>query len=263
MSVDDRTIEDEKLGIARVDLLVKSWKTVVETNGDKEFDTGKDNEAVLEGKDGVVAVTTGNGKKRRYASLLSQTFILTRRNWTNLLRDDLMLKGNLLECLLVGFFFGLIFFRLGSNLTDVLTRKAALYIVASIQTYLQLIFSIYKACAELQVFDRERSDKIYSVLPFVCAQFIAQLPFNILFPTLYSVISYFVIGLRTDDLIIRLFRFILANVLSHLVVYAFSLFAVSIARDFATSSLLANGMFTFFRYLDILTKLFSWVLYSA
>ena len=152
----------------------------------------------------------------------------------------------------MGLFFGIIFFRLGSNLTDVLTRKAALYIVASIQTYLQLIFSVYKTCSELKVFDRERSDNIYSVFPFVCAQFIAQLPFNILFPTVYAIISYFVIGLRTDDLPIHLFRFVIANILSHFVIYAFSLFAVSIARDFATSSLIANAMFTFFRQLILL-----------
>ena len=56
------------------------------------------------------------------------------------------------------------------------------------------------------------------------------------------------LGLRTDDLWIHLGRFVLANVLAHFVVVTYSQFCVAISRDFATASLVANSMFTFFSF---------------
>lgn len=69
-----------------------------------------------------------------------------------------------------------------------MTRRSALYIVASMQSYLMLIFVIYKLSNDMKVFDRERADNMYQVVPYLIGQFIAQLPFYILFSLIYSVI---------------------------------------------------------------------------
>ncbi|KAJ1340013.1 hypothetical protein BSLG_005337 [Batrachochytrium salamandrivorans] len=187
-------------------------------------------------------------KQRPGAGGLSQCMILTRRAWTNLLRDNLSLWGSLLETVFVALIFGAIFFQLQDNLSGVLSRRGAVYISASIQTYLMLIFVIYKLTNDMKVLDRERSDHMYSVVPYVFGQFFSQLPFNLLFPFIYSVIMYFMMGLRTDSLALHFGRFAIANILGHLVIVAYSLFCVSIARDFATASLIGNAMFTFFSF---------------
>ncbi|KAI8911576.1 P-loop containing nucleoside triphosphate hydrolase protein [Gorgonomyces haynaldii] len=182
------------------------------------------------------------------SSIFSQALILTERAWKNLLRDNLALWGSLFECVVIGTVFGLIFFRLPEDQAGVLSRRAALYIVCSIQTYLMLIFVIYKTCNDIKVFDRERADKMYGSFAYIFSQLVAQFPFFVLFPTIYSLIVYFTMGFRTDDLAIHVIRFCLSNVLGQFVVFGYSLFCVSIARDFATASLVGNSLYTFFSF---------------
>ena len=246
-SLDDSTAEKERESIERVDLLTSAWAKKVQDKSikDLEYPLQPEIKQLQQEYDSQGLATS---KKRNGANLLNQIGILTARGWKNQLRDNLMLWGNLVEVVFVGVVFGWIFFQLPQTLSGVLTRRASLYITASVQTYLQLIFVVYKTTGDLKVFDRERADRIYDVLSYVSAQFISQLPFNILFPTVFSVIMYFMIGLRTDDLAINLFRFVLANVLAHFVVVAYSLFCCAFARDFATASLIANSLFTFFSF---------------
>ena len=77
------------------------------------------------------------------------------------------------------------------TLPGVLTRRSALYIVTSMQPYLMLIFVIYKLSNELKIFDRERADNMYRVVPYLSSQFVSNLPFYIGFPLLYSVIMVY------------------------------------------------------------------------
>lgn len=245
-SIDDSDPAKEKACMEQIDHLTNAWQKLVENKDFKSLEYHIDPE--IEALQVSMVSKNSTTSKRVGASVLRQILVLTQRAWSNQLRDSLMLWGNLLEVVFVSVVFGWIFFGLKENLPGVLTRRAALYITASIQTYLQLIFVIYRTCNDIRVFDRERADRIYDVLPYVASQFIAQLPFNVGFPTLFSIIMYFMIGLRTDDLAIHLFRFIIANVLAHFVVVSYSLFCVSIARDFATSSLIANSMYTFFSF---------------
>ncbi|EGF82438.1 hypothetical protein BATDEDRAFT_86245 [Batrachochytrium dendrobatidis JAM81] len=180
------------------------------------------------------------------ASTLSQCAILTRRAWNNLLRDNLSLWGSLIETIAVGLIFGAIFYQLQDTLSGVFSRRGALYIASSIQTYLMLIFVIYKLTTDIKVMDRERADHMYGVVPYVFGQFMSQLPFNIIFPLIYSVILYFMMGLRTDNLAFHFINFAAANLLGHWVIIGYSQFCVSLARDFATASLIGSAMYTFY-----------------
>ena len=57
--------------------------------------------------------------------------------------------------------------------------------------YLSIIVAVSIWVAELQVFDREREDGLYSAVPFVLASTISFLPANIVFPMVYGIIIYF------------------------------------------------------------------------
>jgi hypothetical protein len=57
------------------------------------------------------------------------------------------------------------------------------------QPYLMLIFVIYKLSNDMKVFDRERADKMYGVVPYLIGDFTAHLPFYIGFPLIYSIIT--------------------------------------------------------------------------
>lgn len=188
-AIDTRDAEREAESRKRVAKLVNQWAEEVASRRDlsyafvREDALGGKEEAEMRKNDKIV--TKGAG-------LFAQTFILVRRSWTNQIRDSLMLWGNLVECVVVGLVFGAVFYNLGQDLPGVLSRKGALYVVASIQTYLQLIFVVYKTSSDFKVFDRERSDRSYAVVPYVAGSFIAQLPFNIIFPTIFAIISYFI-----------------------------------------------------------------------
>ena len=269
-SIDSRDVESEQKTQTIVNGLIESWQKCVESGisqsywlkeapeiskirrdsieqlvGSTSTEAPKKTEEVAETRIRVTdeAIQRGSG-----ASSITQFLILTERSWKNMLRDNLFLWGSLSEVVIVGLVFGYIFFQLNTDLTGVLTRRSGLYIVVSIQTYLLLIFYIYKCCSDMKVFDREYSDHMYSVIPYMLSQFTSQLPFNILFPLIYSVFMYFMMGLRTDDLGIHFVRFAVGNILGHLVVVTFSGFCVSAARDFPTASLIANSMYTFFSF---------------
>ncbi|KAJ3339984.1 hypothetical protein HDU91_000908 [Kappamyces sp. JEL0680] len=271
-SIDNRTEQSEQVSLKRVNALTRSWSEKLEKQSyhqlefqilpeiralqdayllmEEQRQQDEQHMMVCMGADMLKLTASGSGirKNRPGASWIGQLYILIRRGWTNQLRDSLMLWGNLVEVLVVGFVFGAIFFQLDQDLAGVLTRRAALYMSAAIQTYLQVIFIVYRTCTDLKVFDRERADRMYDVVPYVFGQFIAQLPFNTIFPAIFGAIMYFMIGFRSDDLAVHLFRFLLSNVLGNYVVVGYGLFSASVARDFATASLVANSLFTFFTF---------------
>jgi ABC-type multidrug transport system ATPase subunit len=264
-SIDYRDEKTEMECKQRVDQLTSQWKEVVESGAYQQFEfespervkqlhakfTKKEkslDEIAVDRSEKDLVILKSEYQKRSKPHALQQFLVLTDRTWKNQLRDSLSLWGLLMEVLIVGSVFGAIFFQLDETLPGVLSRRAGLYTVCAIQSYLLLIFVIYKNTIDIKVFDRETADKMYQVIPYVMSQLVAALPFNILFPTIYSAIMYFMMGLRTDSLGIHFFRFALANVMSHFVVVTYSMFSIGIARDFATASLVANSLFTFFSF---------------
>ncbi|KAJ2993420.1 hypothetical protein HDV02_002427 [Globomyces sp. JEL0801] len=183
---------------------------------------------------------------KRTVSQLTQTIILIKRNWKNLTRDRLQQGGLLLEVICVSLFISLIFFQLKDDLSGVLSRKSALYVLSTSQPYLMLSCFVFKIVNDMQIYDRERSDNLFGVVPYLLSQYISQLPFNIFFPALYSIMTYFMIGFRTDDFAIHFTRFMVGNILTHLIIISYSQATVSIIRNYSTASLVANALFSFF-----------------
>lgn len=58
------------------------------------------------------------------------------------------------------------------------------------------MFMVYKLSGEMTVFDRERTDKMYSTIPYIISWYIANAFINILLPLIYTTIIYFMVGLR-------------------------------------------------------------------
>lgn len=104
-----------------------------------------------------------------------------------------------------------------------------------------------------------------AVVPYVISDFIANLPLHILTPAIFTIILYFMAGLRTTDLAGNLFVFIANNILCQLVrwsilsslflgvrnhsyrfllqvVVGFALIVASFVRTYATASLTSNAL---------------------
>lgn len=57
--------------------------------------------------------------------------------------------------------------------------------------YLSIIVYVFILTTELVVFDREREDNLYGTLPAVIGNWLSYLPSNVVFPTIYAIIIYF------------------------------------------------------------------------
>ncbi|KAI8902367.1 P-loop containing nucleoside triphosphate hydrolase protein [Globomyces pollinis-pini] len=287
ISIDDRTEEEEISSNARVAHLIKAWKDQVDANTAITFaykvadDTASLQRSYARKRNelndtaptkGVFFLKAGKSKevlierKQPGTSGLGKTFIIARRAWRNLLRDNLSLWGSLTEVIIVGILFSFIFLRMDDNLSGVQSRKAALFVVGSSQPFLLVPFFIYKICEDTKIFDRERADRMYGSFPYIFGQFLAQLPFNVLFPICFSAITYFMMGFRTDELLIHFARYTLANVLIHFYVLEFSQLAVAIFRDFASASIVASAVYVvcsystgFFIQLDNIPIYLRWI----
>ncbi|KAJ3387184.1 hypothetical protein HDU92_002060 [Lobulomyces angularis] len=189
-------------------------------------------------------------KNNNRASLIYQISTLTGRSVKIMFRDPLMFFGSVFEVIFFSVCVGLIFFQMPEDLAGIYSRKSILYLISSLQPYLFLIYMIYKLSEEIKVFDREREDNMYTVLAYFVSSFIANFPLQLLTCLLYSLILYFMTGLRFEgDLMQKIWNlgvFTAVNGALQLISTSFAYFTIAIFRDFTTASLFANFFYTFF-----------------
>ncbi|KAM0752952.1 P-loop containing nucleoside triphosphate hydrolase protein [Meredithblackwellia eburnea MCA 4105] len=175
------------------------------------------------------------------ASLVSQTGLLTRRSFINISRNYGQSVGFFLQFFTIGVVMGAAFFKPPQTPAGVQTLKTITYQSTPACFYLSIIVSCWIQCSELVVFDREREDNLYSTVPYVVGSWLSYLPGNVLFPTMYAIIIYFMCGFRRDDLAVNLLSFIAQCILQQLAAWGYALITAAINRSFAQASLLANG----------------------
>ncbi|KAI8892529.1 P-loop containing nucleoside triphosphate hydrolase protein [Globomyces pollinis-pini] len=243
ISIDANCIEDEEQSKARINMLAKLWKTEEEKNN-IQYQYRSLNSDLTENS--IANHLKSKSYLQEGAGIINQTIILSRRIWMNNKRDNMAIWGGLFEVIFLGLVYGTTFYQLKDNLSDVLTRRSSLFTVGSSQCYLILIFTTYIKASEIKVFERERSDNMYGVIPYLLSRFFSMLPLDIVFSLIYSLITYFMIGFRQDDLALHFTRYALANLLGHLVVVQMAQTAVAVFRKFPTASLAISITFTFF-----------------
>ncbi|KAG8839536.1 hypothetical protein FRC18_010315 [Serendipita sp. 400] len=182
----------------------------------------------------------------RRPGIISQTSTLTSRSNKNTLRNYGQTLGYSFQAIVIGVMLGVSYYRLGESPTDIQSLKTLCFQYMAAYFYLTNVYSIYRYCNELVVFDRERQDHLYKVLPWLISEVLSNLSINVFFPSLFAVIVYFMIGLRTSPLAQSLFILIAECILVQLGSIGFSLVSASMVREFASASLMANGISIFF-----------------
>ncbi|TFK50026.1 P-loop containing nucleoside triphosphate hydrolase protein [Heliocybe sulcata] len=238
-AIDTRDEESEVRTTEQVNSLIKRWKDFAEKDAENRSRPasadGQTRSLVQDNPDDG----TPAGKR---PSLVMQTLVLSRRGFLNVYRDYGQLLGFLLQVVLMGVATGLTFYKPPETPAGIQTLKTLYYQGQVAFFYLSIVIYIFIICNNLVIFDREREDHLYSVVPYVISNFLAFLPINVLGPTIYSIILYFMCGFRKDDLARNLFIVIGNSILQQIASFAYALFAGSMARPFAEASLLANGL---------------------
>lgn len=125
-------------------------------------------------------------------------------------RFCLLLAGLMKSCS-VGVVLGLAFLTPPETPGGIQSLKTVLYQSGPAMFYLYIIVYVFILTNELVVFDRDREDGLYGTVPATFAYFTSYLPLNIVVPTIYAIILYFMCGFRRDSLAVNLLSFI-ANV---------------------------------------------------
>ena len=231
-AIDTRSRELEIQSKTRVDIMADNWKVVskerfapIEVNAKGRSRTGS--RMILQ-QQGVPFVR--------------QTRVLTSRVWITTVRDPLGLLGSTFEAIFMGILMGWIFLSLDGSIAGIRSRTGAAYIASALQGYLIMMYETYRLHNDIQVFDRERAEGVVGVPAFMLSRRVAKLVEDVPVPLIFSLLFYFMTGLRREgDTFMIFFSIVL---LSHYIAVSFATFAISLSREFATATLIANLSYT-------------------
>ncbi|OXG10187.1 ABC transporter family protein [Cryptococcus neoformans Ze90-1] len=223
-SVDNRTPEDEEASIARVRSLIQAWNNRSPTHWADNLEKASMqsstssisidhlspqgnnfDEVSSNGEGGDDTSRDIDARDEQRPGLWKQTRVLTARAHRNVYRNVPQLVGFAIQAVLLGVIIGVTYYQLPETPTGIQSLKNLSFQLIPGVFYLQQVFWIYKFCTDLVIFDREREDRLYDVIPYVFSDFISYLIPSILSPAIYVVLVYFISKLRTDDLAANLF----------------------------------------------------------
>ncbi|KIR58002.1 ABC transporter [Cryptococcus bacillisporus CA1873] len=248
-SVDNRTPENEEASIARVLSLVQAWNTRSPTHWADNLEKASMRSSTssisidhLSSQGNNPAEVSSNGiggddtsrdtdaRDEQRPGLWKQTKVLTARAHRNVYRNVPQLVGFAIQAVLLGVLIGITYYQLPETPTGIQSLKNLSFQLIPGVFYLQQVFWIYKFCTDLVIFDREREDRLYDVVPYVISDFISYLIPSILSPTIYVVLVYFISKLRTDNLAANLFISIASTILVQFATQGLALLSVSNQR---------------------------------
>ena len=231
-SIDSRSMTRECRSRDQVNRIKEAWLNESLKRFPLQLDPGTTKEAP--------AITPFTQKMKNAAiDLICQIIVLTKRTAKVTLRDPLGLLASMIEAIVMGLVIGYIFRNLGSDEAGIKSRQGCLYVAASLQGYLILMFETYRVSLDIPYYEREVSDGCTSPIAFILSRRLARIGMEDLpVPLIFSTLVSFLAGLRHDDG--RFVIFIIITVLAHYAAVTFATLCVVIHRDFAVASMIAN-----------------------
>jgi ABC-type multidrug transport system ATPase subunit len=228
-AIDTRSQELEEQSLTRVQKLMESWKASSLTSREKET-------VNTETRSIIASVTSRSSFSRQ---LRVQTARTMKTTW----RDPLGMSGSLIEAIFMGVITGWVFLNQDESLTGIRSREGSLYTAAAFQGFLILIFETYRLTLDIPTFDREHAEGVVGVSSFLLSRRLARMFIeDIPVPLIFSAAFYFLAGFR--HLASQFFTFFALLFLSQYLSVTFAMFCVSLSRNFAGASLIANLNFT-------------------
>jgi ABC-type multidrug transport system ATPase subunit len=228
-AIDTRSTDAEATSQLRVKQLKEAWKSAFGSTENK--------------KDNVNVATQSHLLRPNRSSFQHQVRVQTARTVKTAWRDPFGISGSLSEALLLGLITGWVFLDIDESLTGVRSRVGAIYTAAVQQGFLILIFETYRLAQEILVFDQEHLEGVVSVSSFLVSRRLARLFLeDIPIPLIFSVIFYFMAGFR--HLASQFFTFFAVILLSHYLAVTLAMLCISVSRNFAKASMVANLVFT-------------------
>jgi len=132
------------------------------------------------------------------ASHWNQMKCLAQRGIRNIVRDPLQMKGRLFQVVLPAILLSLTYVRLGHDQQSIQDRTGLLVFCIMLMAFSSAAGVVAVYALERNSVEHEHSNNTYSLLSYFVSSFFAEFPFQIMFPLIFSLITYWIVGLDTE-----------------------------------------------------------------
>ncbi|KAL6069457.1 ATP-binding cassette sub- G member 2 [Balamuthia mandrillaris] len=172
---------------------------------------------------------------------LFQLMVLTWRSLLTSIRNPMLTTVRFIQTLVLGLLVGVLYFDLSKDQESVQDRQGALFFIVVNQAMGSMMTTLVMFPEERGVFIREHSSGAYGTLAYFLSKSIADLPFMTVFPIIFCLITYWMVGLDAD--VEKFFIFLACVVLVAQVAQSLGLAISAGAPDMGTSMALAPLVF--------------------
>eukprot|EP00933_Yihiella_yeosuensis_P038428 TRINITY_DN32360_c0_g1_i1.p1 TRINITY_DN32360_c0_g1~~TRINITY_DN32360_c0_g1_i1.p1 ORF type:complete len:644 (+),score=106.78 TRINITY_DN32360_c0_g1_i1:59-1990(+) len=196
VSIDQRDPEALQKTESRLSELKEAWRshstTLAQQADDEAIDLAEKRQSILDARPAKPA-----GQNTFWMPL----YFLLQRGWREQMRDKVAL---IFKCVFMAFFgviFGLVYFQLGYTQKSVQDRMGILVFLTMNQAFGSVIGTAQVIPRQLVIVNRDRANRLYSVLPFYLSSFLVTVPIE-LFPSVANLaIVYYMSNLSGSFLV--------------------------------------------------------------
>ncbi|XP_053697569.1 ATP-binding cassette sub-family G member 1-like [Sabethes cyaneus] len=120
-----------------------------------------------------------------------QFWVLLKRTFISIVRDQTLTHMRLLAHVIVGALIGMIYYDIGNDASKIVSNVGCLFFTTMFTMFTAMMPTILTFPAEMAVFVREHLNHWYSLEAFYFAKTVADLPFQVLFTSVYVIVVYY------------------------------------------------------------------------
>ncbi|XP_055602017.1 ATP-binding cassette sub-family G member 1-like isoform X1 [Uranotaenia lowii] len=150
-----------------------------------------------------------------------QFWILLKRTFITIMRDQTLTQMRLLSHVIVGAIIGMIYYDIGNEASKIMSNAGCIFFTTMFTMFTAMMPTILTFPTEMSVFVREHLNYWYSLKSFYFAKTVADLPFQVLFTSVYVIVVYYLTSQPMEPK--RVGMFVLICILTSLVAQSLGL----------------------------------------